>query len=67
MAHIEKWLRVTSIIDKGVNCLDMRVWKKTPTGGMPTKEAVVIDERMIIPLIIKLQAIHRDISSIEAK
>jgi hypothetical protein len=54
----DEWLKLTPIIENGVELLDMRIWKKTPTGGVPTRKSLIIPERMIIPLIMTLQKVH---------
>jgi hypothetical protein len=51
---------ILSLIEEGgEEKLDIRFWKATPTGGMPTNEALVIHRKEIVPLIIGLQAMYR--------
>ncbi len=61
-----EFLRMTPFKDSnGKRAVDLRVWKRTPTGGMPTKASIVIDQRMIIPMIIQLQKIHQHESELQ--
>jgi hypothetical protein len=63
----DEWLRLTPIVDKGREVVDIRIWRKTPTGGVPTKKSLIIDERLIVPLIMTLQRLHRSRSSQKSK
>lgn len=63
----DEYLRLTVLEDKGQRVLDVRVWKKTPTGGVPTKNALIMSKRFIVPFIISLQKIHQQDSLIEIK
>ncbi len=63
----DEWLKVTPIVDNGVELLDMRIWRKTPTGGIPTRKSLIIPDKMLVPLIMGLQKIHRQESERKAK
>jgi hypothetical protein len=55
----DEWLKLTPIVDEGKDVVDIRVWKRTPTGGVPTKKSLIIDEKLVVPLIMTLQKLHR--------
>lgn len=61
-----EYIKLTILSEGDELVLDMRVWKKTPTGGMPTKKAIIAPRQIVVPLITALQRVHRAQSSIEA-
>lgn len=56
-----KQLRLTTrpLIDGQIET-DIRWWEVSPTGGMPTSQAIQVNSRELIQLIMHLQGIHRD-------
>ncbi len=63
----DEWLRLTLITEDNQRYLDIRVWRRTPTGGVPTKKSLMVDRKLIVPLIIQLQKVHQFESSQESK
>jgi len=55
----DEWLRLTPGDDGGKRVLDIRIWRQTPTGGMPTNKTLMIETKLIVPLIIQLQKAHQ--------
>lgn len=55
----DEWLRLTPGTENGKRVLDIRIWRRTPTGGMPTKKSLAIETKLIVPLIMQLQKIHQ--------
>jgi hypothetical protein len=66
MKKHNQWI-LSFIEEDGRPKLDIRFWKATPTGGMPTNQAISIDRRDIIGLIIGLQKAFRVESRRQAK
>ncbi len=62
----DEWLRLTPGTEDGKRVLDIRIWRQTPTGGMPTKKTLMIDTKLVIRLIMQLQKVHQFESSLEA-
>ncbi len=62
-----EYLKLTILPDNGERVLDIRVWRRSPTGGVFTKKSFTVSKRLVIPLIRGLQKIHQAESAIEAK
>ncbi len=63
----DEYLKLTILPEGGELVLDMRVWKRTPTGGVPTKKNIIAPRRIVVPLIIALQKMHQAQCAVEAK
>lgn len=63
----DEYLKLTMLDDENGRILDIRAWKKTPTGGMPTRKSFILSARTVVPLIIGLQKIHRDESEVQSR
>ncbi len=63
----DEYLKLTILLDKSERVLDVRVWKRTPTGGVFTRKSLTMPKKLLIPLIIGLQKIHQAESAIESK
>lgn len=61
-----EYLKLTILPEGNDFVLDIRVWKQTPTGGVPTKKSLTSNRQIVIPLIMALQKIHRAQSAVEA-
>ncbi len=61
-----EYLKLTILPEGNDLVLDIRVWKSTPTGGVPTKKAIVAPRNIVIPFIRALQKVHQVQSNIEA-
>ncbi len=62
-----EYLKLTVLSDNGQRVLDIRIWKRTPTGGVFTNKTLIVSKRMIVPLIVGLQKIHQAESAIESQ
>lgn len=55
------------VFDDDGDWLDIRVWKLSSSGGAPTRRAITIPKKMLIPMIRALQESHREVSAAEAR
>ena len=65
--NADEYLRLTIVREQEKRVMDIRVWKNTPTGGVPTRKSIIISKKLIVPLIRGLQKIHQAESAIEAR
>lgn len=63
----DEYLRLTILQENNERVMDIRVWKNSPTGGVPTRKSIIVSKKLIIPLIRGLQRVHQAESLIEAK
>lgn len=63
----DEWIKLTSIRDGDLDAIDIRIWRMTPTGGIPTKRSICFEDKLIVPLIIELQKMHRIRSRAKAR
>lgn len=63
----DEWLRLTPLTENWKTVIDIRVWRKTPTGGMPTKKSIIIPFPLVTRLIAALQGVHEKVNVLESK
>ncbi len=63
----DEYLRLTILREHNERVMDIRVWKRSPTGGLPTRKSIIVSKKLIVPLIRGLQKVHQAESAIEAR